>query len=71
MSDALPRPASSGISDLEVKDGQFIFASVWSSLEREFGREKLAFPREIFWLNGHIVLARLEPKSFKTIAGTA
>jgi adenylate kinase len=52
MSDAQPRPAPSGISDLEVKDGQIIFDSVWSSLEREFGREKLAFPREIFWLNG-------------------
>ena len=52
MSDAQPRPAGNGISDLEVKDGQIIFDSVWSSLEREFGREKLAFPREIFWLNG-------------------
>ena len=52
MSDAQPRPAASGISDLEVKDGQIIFDSVRSSLERELGREKLAFPREIFWLNG-------------------
>ena len=52
MSDAQPRTAGSGISDLEVKDGQIIFDSVWSSLEREIGREKLAFPREIFWLNG-------------------
>jgi len=52
MSDAQPRPAGNGISDLEVKDGQIIFDSVWSSLERELGREKLAFPREIFWLNG-------------------
>ncbi len=52
MSDAQPRPAGNGISDLEVKDGQIIFDSVWSSLEREIGREKLAFPREIFWLNG-------------------
>ncbi|MEY3949361.1 MAG: hypothetical protein RJB43_716 [Verrucomicrobiota bacterium] len=52
MSDAQPRPAGTGISDLEVKDGQIIFDSVWSSLEREIGREKLAFPREIFWLNG-------------------
>jgi adenylate kinase len=52
MSDAQPRPAGNGISDLEVKDGQIIFDSVWSGLEREFGREKLAFPREIFWLNG-------------------
>ena len=52
MSDAQPRPAGNGISDLEVKDAQIIFDSVWSSLEREIGREKLAFPREIFWLNG-------------------
>ncbi len=52
MSDAQPRPAGNGISDLEVKDGQIIFDSVWSNLEREIGREKLAFPREIFWLNG-------------------
>jgi adenylate kinase len=52
MSDAQPRPAGTGITDLEVKDGQIIFDSVWSSLEREIGREKLAFPREIFWLNG-------------------
>ncbi len=52
MSEALTRPAGSGISDLEVKDGQIIFDSVWVSLEREIGREKLAFPREIFWLNG-------------------
>jgi adenylate kinase len=52
MSDAQPRPVGNGISDLEVKDGQIIFDSVWSSLEREIGREKLAFPREIFWLNG-------------------
>jgi len=52
MSEALTRPAGSGISDLEVKDGQIIFDSVWASLEREIGREKLAFPRAIFWLNG-------------------
>ena len=52
MSDAQPRPAGNGISDHEVKDGQIIFDSVWTSLEREIGREKLAFPREIFWLNG-------------------
>ena len=52
MSEAPARPAGNGISDLEVKDGQIIFDSVWSSLEREFGRAKLSFPREIFWLNG-------------------
>ncbi len=52
MSDAQTRPSGSSVSDLEVKDAQIIFDSVWASLEREFGRVKLAFPREIFWLNG-------------------
>jgi len=40
------------IQDLEVKDAQIIFNAVWSSLENEFGEEKLQFPKEIFWLNG-------------------
>ncbi len=52
MSDVPARTVPNGITDLEVKDGQIIFDAVWSSLEREFGRSKLAFPREIFWLNG-------------------
>lgn len=52
MSEAPPRTAANGNSDLEVKDGQIIFESVWTSLEKELGREKLVFPREIFWLNG-------------------
>ena len=52
MSDAQTRPSGSSVSDLEVKDAQIIFDSVWASLEREFGRAKLSFPREIFWLNG-------------------
>ena len=52
MSDVPARSTPNGITDLEVKDGQIIFDAVWSSLEREFGRNKLAFPREIFWLNG-------------------
>lgn len=38
--------------DLEVKDAHLIFQRVWSNLERELGREKLRFPREIVWLNG-------------------
>jgi adenylate kinase len=38
--------------DLEIKDAQLIFNSVWNELLEEFGEEKLAFPREIFWLNG-------------------
>ena len=40
------------VQDLEVKDAQIIFHSVWSKLEEEFGEENLRFPREIFWLNG-------------------
>lgn len=38
--------------DLEVKDAQLIFNSVWSTLRSEFGDENLRFPKEIFWLNG-------------------
>lgn len=38
--------------DLEIKDAQLIFDSVWAELEDERGRENLTFPREIFWLNG-------------------
>jgi adenylate kinase len=40
------------VSDLEIKDAQLIFNSVWSALEEEYGTENLRFPREIFWLNG-------------------
>lgn len=38
--------------DLEIKDAQLIFNSVWNELVEERGEENLAFPREIFWLNG-------------------
>jgi len=40
------------IEDLEVKDAQIIFNSVWQNLIDEFGSENLRFPKEIFWLNG-------------------
>lgn len=40
------------VQDLEVKDAQIIFNSVWSKLAEEFGEEQLRFPKEIFWLNG-------------------
>ncbi len=40
------------LDDLEVKDAQFIFNSVWMALQEEFGEENLHFPKEIFWLNG-------------------
>lgn len=38
--------------DLEIKDAQLIFNSVWSELLDDLGEENLSFPREIFWLNG-------------------
>lgn len=38
--------------DLEIKDAQLIFNSVWEELVQERGLDRLVFPREIFWLNG-------------------
>ena len=52
---ALPPPAPPGaakLSDLEIKDAQLIFSSVWQDLEAEFGRERLRFPKEIILLGG-------------------
>jgi adenylate kinase len=40
------------VEDLEVKDAQLIFQTVWHELEDEVGAENLRFPAEIFWLNG-------------------
>lgn len=40
------------VQDLEVKDAQIIFGSVWLKLIEEFGENQLRFPKEIFWLNG-------------------
>ena len=40
------------VEDLEVKDAQLIFQTVWQELEQEMGAENLKFPAEIFWLNG-------------------
>lgn len=45
-------PENKKLDDLEVKDAQFIFNSVWMALIEEFGEENLHFPKEIFWLNG-------------------
>lgn len=38
--------------DLEVKDAQLIFNSVWKKLESEFDRVNLRFPRELILLGG-------------------
>lgn len=43
---------SKSVQDLEVKDAQIIFNSVWSKLIEDIGEENLRFPKEIFWLNG-------------------
>jgi adenylate kinase len=42
-------PAS---EDVEIKDAVLIFNSVWKKLASHHGEENLAFPKEIFWLNG-------------------
>ncbi|MGC6423775.1 MAG: nucleoside monophosphate kinase [Lentimonas sp.] len=47
-----PEQANKKLRDLEVKDAQIIFNSVWASLERESSEKQLRFPKEIFWLNG-------------------
>ena len=39
-------------ADLEIKDAQLIFNSVWKDLEQEFGRENLRFPKELILLGG-------------------
>ena len=39
-------------SDLEIKDAQLIFGSVWRDLESEFGHEHMRFPKEIILLGG-------------------
>lgn len=49
------RPSMTGLSlpgDLEIKDAQLIFNSVWQKLETEFGRENLRFAKEIILLGG-------------------
>ena len=44
-----PKPAA---QDLEIKDAQLIFSSVWKELEQEYGRENLHFPKELILLGG-------------------
>lgn len=45
-------PAGAKLTDLEIKDAQLIFRSVWERLERDYGRENLRFPKEIILLGG-------------------
>ncbi|OUW16184.1 MAG: adenylate kinase [Opitutales bacterium TMED158] len=47
-----PKPRKGKHQDLEVKDAQIIFNSVWNDLERKYGRENMHFPRELILLGG-------------------
>ncbi len=44
-----PKPVA---PDLEIKDAQLIFNSVWKDIEQEYGREQLRFPKELILLGG-------------------
>jgi hypothetical protein len=37
---------------LDMKDAPEKFEAVWNEIEKEFGREKMVFPKEIIWLMG-------------------
>jgi adenylate kinase len=50
VSNSEPTPKKS--PDLEVKDAQLIFNSVWDGLEAERGRENMRFPKELILLGG-------------------
>ena len=53
MSDPTNKPEPSAVSsDLEIKDAEVIFNSVWLDLEEEVGRENLTFPKELILLGG-------------------
>jgi adenylate kinase len=45
-------PVAGKLTDLEIKDAQLIFGSVWEAIEAEYGRENLRFPKEIILLGG-------------------
>ena len=45
-------PGNTKRNDLEIKDAQLIFGSVWRELEAEFGHEHMRFPKEIILLGG-------------------
>ena len=45
-------PKEKLLQDLEIKDPQVIFDTVWEDLEEEIGRENLHFPKELILLGG-------------------
>ena len=48
--DPASKPAAP--ADLEIKDAQLIFNHVWKQLEKDCGRERLRFPKELILLGG-------------------
>jgi adenylate kinase len=51
-SEIAQKPAPEPLNDLEIKDAQLIFQSVWQELEDEYGHDNLRFPKEIILLGG-------------------
>ncbi len=49
---ANPDPLTRQPVDLEIKDAQLIFKTVWEELEEDIGRTNLRFPKEIILLGG-------------------
>jgi adenylate kinase len=47
-----PEKKSPHLVDLEVKDAQLIFNSVWEELEEDYGKLQLRFPKELILLGG-------------------
>jgi len=49
---AAPTVGTPRHQDLEIKDAQVIFDTVWRELEADYGRDQLRFPKEIILLGG-------------------
>src|SRR6516164_4805524 len=49
---APPVPAATSSPDLEIKDAQLIFGTVWRELEGEVDRDRMRFPRELIVVGG-------------------
>lgn len=47
-----PSDVAAKHQDLEVKDAQIIFNSIWQKLEEKYGRTRLHFPQELILLGG-------------------
>ena len=52
FANSAPASGAAKFTDLEIKDAQIIFDSVWEGLESEFGVRNLNFPKEIILLGG-------------------